>query len=1282
MDDEDVIFQGDVFKLSESKKRLVGSKSDTWKPRYLIIRKKEDKPVLEYHRKKPKSSKKYEKTLTESFELWPTYKVEKLQDARGRSFVCEVTSPEFHLFLSGNTEKEVDIMVFLLQVQIRLKANITENLINVLPVDSDTLKKIGAKGKCSLHASPWGLTLVLKQTRALLAQWPLKSIRYYETSGSGTFNIEAGRVAPMGEGLFSFKTKPGEDDFIYDLIDNFIVDTLDRVKPTQKGTPEEIADYIREHDCLHSLTTVSVCSRRTPEIQNVLKAVWNIGSYSSEGSASLISGQSGRSGGRRESSGSSSNSNSLERGQAVVSSSSSSRLVINLERPELDRTSLASNRTVSSSGGGMREEPVSDRPPPLPARAPKHNGVPRRSRRRDHSLPRKADVMAKMATGATAEVPSLASMGEKLTDTQQVPASPRRHSNPSDSLHRVNHDDGLLTPPISHAQISPRYQNAPDQSHTQFHQLSGQQNMKVRVSKSPVVTRNPNKVGRAEYLINQPNSGLRSPTTGRSSETWTLDPSHLRENDRLDEQAYMDAVARASRQKYGGGHNSIDRRWAKLQREVSSDSQDVVSLSSRTGSVSSPSTPVPYRPSRTYVNIAVPEVSHERQRSADGVMGGGGGTNMLPPPVSPPLVIRHGRQRSADEFSRSSFGSIDPRNAAAFSQSTDMHHSRQNSVTSTSACSTLSRGRGDKKEGGAAPRISYTSQVSQASSKDGVAAPVVDWLMSASCEDLSDHMRTAIYDGETQSKEEDQGNTYEEIDTSKTEEVNRQEVTSPSLGSAVEDKPPLPFTGLKKFHDNTDSAYARDRSKSFGYVNIPSPSSPPTPHKPASTAPSAHLIRKMVNARAKQDTLRKSLSNPNFLNLGSKEHLYNLKSTATTSNNGNKLAVGSKQKSRSIGSLFPAIKKAFSRESLGHSRSTTPERRASFSHKRRSSEGESSSFQRQNSCHSLGEITIKGIRLTERSRSFRRVRGAKSVEVLARTNDGERSEDNRHSTGTSVSVHSAVSQSSRDTHLSAPGDVRSSSADTSGSGTSAQTAAPSTPEGSTISPPVSPRKSSSSRKKPSSGASNPGYMSTTYISLTSSDLPPLPSVDKSKVTPSSATTTTPSRTSSSSSSQSPSLSITTSSTGSKSPSVLTRTPSHTPEHDQIDENSNKCNNKGKVNQSNHHQHDGDSPSEPNCLPMQSGASPDKSNSPKKKRPHVSDLVAKIEGCKGDTDPSLSTSCNQVSNVSYQSSSSLSSSSSSSSATVKPFQPMPFKKHESKSRPFFRSMKSNNSESSA
>ena len=60
----------------------------------------------------------------DTFELTPGYKVEKLRNARGRSFVCEITAPEFHIFLSADAEKDVDVLVFLLQSQIRLKNDI------------------------------------------------------------------------------------------------------------------------------------------------------------------------------------------------------------------------------------------------------------------------------------------------------------------------------------------------------------------------------------------------------------------------------------------------------------------------------------------------------------------------------------------------------------------------------------------------------------------------------------------------------------------------------------------------------------------------------------------------------------------------------------------------------------------------------------------------------------------------------------------------------------------------------------------------------------------------------------------------------------------------------------------------------------------------------------------------------------------------------------------------------------------------------------------------------
>ena len=64
----------------------------------------------------------------------------------------------------------------------------------------------------------------------MLAQWPLKSIRCYESSGGGQLSIEAGRVAPMGDGLYIFQTRPGDANGIYDLLDQYVMDTVGRAQ--------------------------------------------------------------------------------------------------------------------------------------------------------------------------------------------------------------------------------------------------------------------------------------------------------------------------------------------------------------------------------------------------------------------------------------------------------------------------------------------------------------------------------------------------------------------------------------------------------------------------------------------------------------------------------------------------------------------------------------------------------------------------------------------------------------------------------------------------------------------------------------------------------------------------------------------------------------------------------------------------------------------------------------------------------------------------------------------
>ena len=85
---------------------------------------------------------------------------------------------------------------------------------------SRQMQRIGARDqRCLLHISKWGLTLALERTRAVLAQWPLTTIRSYESLDCNEFIFEAGRASPMGEGKYNFFTQNGEDNKIFDCID-------------------------------------------------------------------------------------------------------------------------------------------------------------------------------------------------------------------------------------------------------------------------------------------------------------------------------------------------------------------------------------------------------------------------------------------------------------------------------------------------------------------------------------------------------------------------------------------------------------------------------------------------------------------------------------------------------------------------------------------------------------------------------------------------------------------------------------------------------------------------------------------------------------------------------------------------------------------------------------------------------------------------------------------------------------------------------------------------------
>ncbi|XP_041368359.1 uncharacterized protein LOC121382805 isoform X2 [Gigantopelta aegis] len=291
------------------------------------------------------------------------------------------------------------------------------------------MKHIGAQNtKCILHISPYGITLALQATRSIIAQWPIKSIRCYESSGQGQLTIEAGRVAPMGEGVYIFQCQAQEDNDVYDLLDKYIMETLDRAQLTRRGTAQEIEDYHQEFNQLHSLTIVKPCLPNTTVIAHTLKDNWN-----HDVPGVILHSQQQITQKSREmlqlaEKESSSKVNSgapplpLPRGSVVLVSSRQSPN----SRMRTTQPISIQNRPSPLVGQVEGEEPrLTSRPPPPPPRALRipsnSNSLPRSSNRQRESLNSSSESPSARLPGHAARTPSSGFMSPGLNNWSPPP---------------------------------------------------------------------------------------------------------------------------------------------------------------------------------------------------------------------------------------------------------------------------------------------------------------------------------------------------------------------------------------------------------------------------------------------------------------------------------------------------------------------------------------------------------------------------------------------------------------------------------------------------------------------------------------------------------------------------------------------------------------------------------------------------------------------------------------------------------------------------------------------
>ncbi|XP_002731789.1 uncharacterized protein LOC100374214 [Saccoglossus kowalevskii] len=261
------VYEGWLEKSTDATKQkgLLSLKksSSSWKKLYFVLQKERDKTenkeysVLIHYEKKPVKPENANRFKGKT-KLWPHYKIEKCFGVKGKHYVFAITTPDEKLRLNAENEINLDLWVFYLQMQTKLRVDLPGSCFIVTATETDDHRKIGTLGaKCLLHLSPWGVTLALQNSRCLVGQWPLKCVRSFESSDDGRFNFEAGRSSPMGEGDYQFLTLPSEDNFMFDLLDQFTAQSnknLKSITESRRNSKKEIDEVAEEYDCLRLAT--------------------------------------------------------------------------------------------------------------------------------------------------------------------------------------------------------------------------------------------------------------------------------------------------------------------------------------------------------------------------------------------------------------------------------------------------------------------------------------------------------------------------------------------------------------------------------------------------------------------------------------------------------------------------------------------------------------------------------------------------------------------------------------------------------------------------------------------------------------------------------------------------------------------------------------------------------------------------------------------------------------------------------------------------------------------
>lgn len=274
----EVIFETWLHKLrgNVGETRMSHYLSGAWSKKYFILLREGDKPKAFYYNKKPKNFLDSQKG---AIDLDDHYHVDQKPAFKGRQFICHLTTGTRSVLLAVEKEEIYNLLMFFLRTQIRLKDEFEEECFIVRPERSEDQRRIGAQSSmCLLHISQWGLTLALQLCKSVLAQWPLRCIRWYECTGRGRFTIETGSHSSTGAGRYVFKTRVGQDSAIYDRIDTLVNEqtrlqglVLSRVSNASGGLEAFVLDY----SGLDSLTDVVADIRFISHLKKISRDIYD-----------------------------------------------------------------------------------------------------------------------------------------------------------------------------------------------------------------------------------------------------------------------------------------------------------------------------------------------------------------------------------------------------------------------------------------------------------------------------------------------------------------------------------------------------------------------------------------------------------------------------------------------------------------------------------------------------------------------------------------------------------------------------------------------------------------------------------------------------------------------------------------------------------------------------------------------------------------------------------------------------------------------------------------------